>query len=367
MPFKPLSHLARISFKGVAHAYTPGAVVAGQQGLGTLHGSYPVAKLSKTAHIQNAFSTTSGSGAGAGAKAGHASSSSGGDGSLSQYFAAFNHAQQTGDDTELKRHQVARRIGWKEADKQNNTRPSAKLDALKPTDILRQPVRLPVSRTVSENAVQERRKAEDNFVEAEALAKIDEAIALEIKALSDPSSVERTPSTGLSSPLSDQSSLRSDEIVEAGEHSRYADIPYQFQSMVKDGLVPNVHAYNYIIQSAINLASGYQPFPRAIEVFNDMTSKGVQPNEETYRTLIAFLSSQSLLASQAQKDIRQHELRYGQGQGSFTFPSIQHKQELFSGDVSIQMPQSSTTLHVERWPVSDFPILNMQSFSRLTN
>lgn len=363
MPFKPLSHLARISFaKGVAHAYTPGAVVAGQQGLGSLH-SYPVAKLGKATHIQNAFSTASnsGAGAGAGAKAGYASTSSNGDGSLSQYFAAFNKAQQTGDDSELKKHQGARRIGWKQDEKTSASKSAARLD-IKPTDILRQPPRVLTNRGYSDNAAQDIEKAKDNLVEAEALAKIDEAIALEIKsindakiaeaaagseyievaktddsAVSDTSNAVRSPSAGLSSPVSDESSLRSDEIVELGENLRYTDIPYQFQSMVKDGLVPNVHAYNYIIQSAINLAGGYQPFPRAVEVFNDMTAKGIQPNEETYRILVAFLSSQSLLASQAQKELRKHNLRYGYGQASFIFPSLQHKQELFAEDISILM------------------------------
>lgn len=386
MPFKPLSHLARISAKGIAHTYTPGAVVAGQQGLGNLH-QYPVAKLSKTAHLQNAFSTASGPGAGAGsgpgAKAGHASSVSTGDGSLSQYFAAFNHAQQTGDDTELKRHQVARKIGWKEAEKTFTSKPTARLDALKPTDILRQPLRLPITRSVSDNVIQDRQKVDDSSVEREALAKIDEAIALEIKAVNDSrynqaieelsvleveeletvelsgsSDLDRSSATEISSPVSDKSSLRSDEIVEAGESSRYADIPYQFQSMVKEGLVPNVHAYNYIIQSAIKLASGYQLSPRAVDIFNDMTNKGVQPNEETYRTLIAFLSSQSLLASRAQKDLRQHELRYGQGQGSFTFPSIQEKQEIFSGDISIRM--ATKFYNIARKELSDFRLSDAQ-------
>lgn len=366
MPFKPLSHLYRLGLaKGALHAYTPGAVVAGQQGLGSLH-TYPVTKLSKAAHVQNAFSTASGSGPGAGAKAGHASTSSTGDGSLSQYFAAFAHAQQTGDDTELKRHQGARKIGWKQSEKASGTKPANRLDTLKPTDILRQPVRIPASRTVSHNATQDGQRVDEQFSEAEALAKIDEAIAQEIRAghdtvtsdvadtieapassidhsteslpTSDASAVSfQSPSASFTSQTSDESLQRSDEIVELGEQSRYADIPHQFQSMVKDGLLPNVHAYNYIIQSAINLAGGYQPFPRAIEVFNDMTNRGVQPNEETYRILIAFLSTQSLLASQAQQEVQQHEKRYGQGQGSFTFPSINHKKELFADDVSILM------------------------------
>lgn len=367
MPFKPLSHLYRIGLaKGALHAYTPGAVVAGQQSLGSLH-TYPVTKLSKAAHIQNAFSTaSSGSGPGAGAKAGHASASGTGDGSLSQYFAAIAHAQQTGDDTELKRHQGARKIGWKHGDKASGTKPSNRLDTLKPTDILRQPVRLPASRRASHSAIHDGQKADEHFAEAEALAKIDEAIAQEIRVghdtlvadvadgvedvvVSASNDVEgsqasdatpatsQSPSASFSSHTSEESLQRSDEIVELGEQSRYADIPHQFQSMVKDGLLPNVHAYNYIIKSAINLAGGYQPFPRAIEVFNDMTNRGVQPNEETYRILIAFLSSQSLLASQAQKEVQQHERRYGQGQGSFTLPSIKHKKELFAGDVSILM------------------------------
>ena len=356
MPFKPLSHLARLSFaKGVAHAYTPGAIVAGQQGLGTLH-QLPVAKLSKAAHVQNAFSTASGN-PGAGAKTGHASNSGGSD-SLTQYFAAFNHAQQTGDDTELKKHQVARSVGWKQAEKTSGTKPSNRLDAVKPTDILRQPVRLPISRTQSGSAAQEQSKQDNS--EADALAKIDEAISQEIRttkndfiaeatesrdAISDEAeSVELSGSDGFQSPatpatssLSDISSIRSEEIVESGEQSKYADIPYQFQSMVKDGLVPNVHAYNYIIQSAINLAGGYQQFPRAVEVFNDMTNKGVQPNEDTYRILITFLASQSLMASQAQKEIKQHNTRYGQGDVSFTFASVTRKDGWYGEDLSILM------------------------------
>ena len=385
MPFKPLSHLARISFaKGVTHAYTPGAVVASQQGLGSLH-SAQVSKLSKATHLQNAFSSTSGSGAGAGAKAGHTSTSSTGDGSLTQFFAAINQAQQTGDDTELKKHQSARRIGWKQSDKASGTKSSARLDNLKPADILRQSVRVPVTRAYSDNAVRDVQKADDEFREAEALAKIDEAIAQEVRTVqesttaeqfdgqaglgspvakftetevSDSSDAFRSPETGLTSPVSELSSLRSEEIVELGEQSQYAEIPYQFQSMVKDGLVPNVHAYNYIIQSAITLASGYQPFPRAIEVFNDMTNKGVQPNEETYRILIAFLSSQSLLASQAQKELQQHELRYGRGQGSFTFASIKHKQELYSDDVSILM--ATKFYNIARREMSDFRLSDSQ-------
>lgn len=387
MPFKPLSHLARISFaKGVTHAYTPGAVVASQQGLGSLH-SAPVSKLSKAAHLQNAFSSASGSGAGAGAgaKAGHAGTPTNADGSLSQFFAAINQAQQTGDDTELKRHQHARRIGWKQSEKSSGSRASARLDNLKPADILRQSVRVPVTRAYSDNAVRDVQKAEDEFREAEALAKIDEAIAQEVRTIQesrltnggeDDANVDspvsnitsthasassdpvRSPETALTSPVSELSSLRSEEIVELGEQSQYAAIPYEFQSMVKDGLVPNVHAYNYIIQSAINLAGGYQPFPRAIEVFNDMTNKGVQPNEETYRILIAFLSSQSLLASQAQKELRQHELRYGRGQGSFTFASIKHKQELYSEDVSILM--ATKFYNIARREMSDFRLSDSQ-------
>lgn len=388
MPFKSLSHLYRIGLaKGALHAYTPGAVVAGQQGLGTLH-TYPVTKLSKATHIQNAFSTASGSGtgAGAGAKAGHAGTPSTGDGSLSQYFAAFAHAQQTGDDTELKRHQGARKIGWKQGDGASGTKPAHRLDSLKPTDILRQPVRLAPSRTTSDPTAAHSSNVDDHFSEAEALAKIDDAIAQEIRVGHDkqivnaadvveqPVSIAQDESSPLSSnasavpsqslysdptsPISDYSSLRSDEIVDLGEQSRYADIPHQFQSMVKDGLVPNVHAYNYIIQSAIKLAGGYQPFPRAVEVFNDMTNRGVQPNEETYRILIAFLSAQSLLASQAQKEIQQHEKRYGQGQGSFTFPSIKHKQELYADDVSILM--ATKFYNIARREMSSFRLSDAQ-------
>src|SRR5882757_5533333 len=158
MPFKPFAHLARVSFaKGIAHTYAPSVVAAGQS-LGQFQ-NYPVSKFTKTTQLQNAFSSPSGSGAGA--KAGYTSQSGGGDAGLAQYYAAWQHAQQTGDDSEWKQHQVARRIGWKHPEKGTPAKTHHRLESTRALDILRpSSARIVPSHTVSENAVHDKKAQE---------------------------------------------------------------------------------------------------------------------------------------------------------------------------------------------------------------
>lgn len=379
MHFKALPHIARISFaKGIAHAYSPSAVVAGQQGLGTLQHNFPPAKLSKTTHVHTVFQQSSGSGAGAGAKAGSTSAPSGSDGSITQLFSAWNHAQQTGDESELKKQQALRKIEWKTPDKPK---------LLKPADILRQPVRLSATRSPSDTVVQDGRTKDDLAVDAHANRKIDEALATEVKpiqavqapeetfdldsaAASSPVQTDRSPtsaatditsppSTGTASPIYDFSLARSQEIVSLGREGRYADVAYRFQSMTQDGLVPDVDAYNHIIQSAIHLRNGYQAYPRAFEVYKDMTGKGVEPNEQTYQILVSFLAGESLVANSAQNEIRQHAVRYGTGQGAFLPPSIAHKTVLFESNFAIQA--ASKLYNIAQQSLPDFVLTDRQA------
>jgi pentatricopeptide repeat protein len=367
MPFKPFAHLARVSFaKGIAHTYAPSVVAAGQS-LGTFQ-NYPVAKFSKTAHLQNVFSSPSGSGAGA--KAGYNSQSSGGDAGLAQYYAAWQHAQQTGDDSEWKQHQFARRIGWK----QEKTGPTRyqRLESSRALDVLRPTSRLTATRANTEPTVTQAPEADGVFAEVEALARVDEAIAKEIQDVkatqqiesvhaqeeetgspvvstravsptareptvtdleSSSQSLEQTLSTDATS-LASEETLISEQIVRLGQQHRYADIPALFESIIKDGQVPTVDAYNHILLSAINLSNGYQPWPRALEVYGDMTKRSVELNAASYMILLNFLAARSLEAYQVQKHLGERAARYG-SEGALVFPSATRQQEVYAADTSL--------------------------------
>lgn len=349
MPFKPLSHLARVSIaKGLFHT-GPSVVAAGQYASTTASSSisqihnYPVGKFAKASHLQNVFQGASSS-SGAGAKTGHASSGSTGDAGLATYFAAWQHAQQTGDDTELREHQFQRRIGWKSSERPSSS--AHRLDSTKAVDLLRPAPRLG-NRPYSETAAEEVKNAQDSLAEAEALAKVDEAIAQEIKDVRESKVAEETieedtassphqsTSTNLTSPAIDESAFFSRRINDLGQQQQYADIPAVFESMLKDGLVPTVEAYNDILVSAIALGEGtYQVWPRALEVYSDMTTRSVEPNSSTYSILVQFLVLRGLEAFQTQKALELRRSRYANADGDFIFKSTALQQELYAGDNS---------------------------------
>lgn len=365
MPFKPFAHLARVSLaKGIAHTYAPSFVAAGQS-LGQFQ-NYPVAKFSKTAQLQQTFSGPAGSNAGA--KAGQGSQSGGSDGGLGQYYAAWQHAQQTGDDAEWKQHESARRIGWKDQETVHPTKSSLRLDSSRPIDALRSTVRLPVSRDDTDLHATQVDQDNQVFVEVQ----IDEAVGKEVHDVNASSQVEditsretelgtpvgstRAPTPALqdsnntdlessansqeqTTPPTDATSLASDEsilsehIVQLGQQQRYAEIPAVFEAIIKDGQVPSVDAYNHILLSAINLTNAYQPWPKALEVYGDMTKRAVELNATTYIILLRFLAARSLEAHQVQKTLGRNAARYG-SEGALVLPSATNQQQLYAADTS---------------------------------
>ena len=160
MPFKPFAHLYRVGIaKGITHTYAP-SVVAGSQTLGSFQ-NHSVAKFTKAGHLSHAFNNASGSSSGAGAKAGYTTQSAGNDAGLAQYYAAWQHAQQTGDDFEWRQLQSARRIGWKPSDKDTSSKSHHRLDSSKAVDILRPASgRIIPSRTQSANDVHDKQAQE---------------------------------------------------------------------------------------------------------------------------------------------------------------------------------------------------------------
>ncbi|EXJ84665.1 hypothetical protein A1O3_05335 [Capronia epimyces CBS 606.96] len=382
MPFKPFAHLARVSVaKGIAHTYAPSVVAAGQS-LGQFQ-NYPVAKFTKTAQLQNVFSSPSGSGAGA--KAGYNSQSSGGDSGLAQYFAAWQHAQQTGDDSDWKQHQVARSIGWKQQDKVVPSK-HQRLDS-RAVAILRPTARPSASRVNSERATPQIQDVGENS-EVESWPKLDEREAQDLDALSQladttvhdeetgspvlrsspaTSTVQETStdlesssytqdhetaSTEPASSVSDESSL-SNQIILLGQQQCYAEIPALFEAIIREGHVPSVDAYNHILISAIHLSSGYQPWPRALEVYGDMTKRGVELNATSYSILLRFLAARSLEAYQVQKHLGERASRYG-SDGALVFPSATRQQQLYAADTSLAF--ATKLYNIARATLRDFSL-----------
>ncbi|RMZ76731.1 hypothetical protein DV737_g4698, partial [Chaetothyriales sp. CBS 132003] len=397
MPFKPFAHLARVSIaKGISHSYTPSVVAAGQNL--TQFQNQTAAKFSKTGHshstLQQAFTSASGS-SGAGAKAGSSAQSNGGDAGLAQYYAAWHHAQQTGDDTDWKAQQNARRIGWKDHEK-NRPVKLGRLESGRPADLLRPSVgRVRANRTLSEGAVLYDGKTDIDG--AEVLVRADEAIAKEIaevnaaaalveevsidddvgpplsesraatpivqgsaegSAAEDDSSLHSshacTPTTTATSPVSDESLQLCERIIKLGQQYRYAEIPAVFESLIRNGHVPTVDAYNHILLSAIHLGEGYQPWPRVLEVYGDMAKRSVAPNDATYGILLQFLTRRGLEISKLQKQLDKRAVRYGTAAQPFIFSSIAHQQQLYADDISLAF--ASKLYNIARATLKDFSL-----------
>ena len=357
MPFKPFAHLARVSLaKGIGHTYAPSVVAAPT----TLGFSNPptVVKFTKGAQLQHSFATTSGS-SGAGAKTGYASqNATGGDVGLGQYWAAWQHAQQTGDDTDYKQHLKARTVTWKPKEEKSIHR----LEPIRPVDLLRPSTRPAPSRVQSESAVYDTKVADnhdilvaDRAVEVEDLKAssqlpaeyaIDEDVGTPLVSTRAASPVQNDSiaSTGSQthSPPSDATSLiaveadvLSDQIVHLGQQRRYTEIPAIFQSIVEQGLAPSIDAYNHILVSAIQSATEYQPWPKALAIWNDMKTRSVQPNAATFGILIEFLTSTTLSVQRVQKKLDGRAARFGSPSQAFVFQSVAEQQQLFADDVSL--------------------------------
>jgi len=379
MVIKPFTHLARYGItKSLFHGSAQSVVAASQSSyastttsLAQFH-NYPVTKFAKASQLQGVFPVPGSSGAGA--KAGHTAHSSNSDGGLGLYYAAWQHAQQTGDDSDWKQHQFARRIGWKSLEKPSQSRTRRRLDSNNPIDILR-PVRPSGDRVYSENPAQDLNKENpDAQTEVEALARVDEASALEIRSVEDvnltatathdaksttlpanevssqtqtaavidnnsttslPDESTYSNDTNLTSPIVDDSYSLSSHIIALADQQRYAEIPAVFESMLKDQLIPSTDAYNALLISAIQLTrSTYQAWPKALEVYSDMTRRSVTPNETTYAVLIEFLIARALEAIDTQKSLALRRTRYGSSDRPFVFKSTELEQELFAGDQS---------------------------------
>lgn len=399
MVIKPFSHLARQSFtKTLAHGYAQSVVAASQSSYATTTGSlgqfqhYPVHKFSRTTQLQNVFQTASSS-SGSGAKTGHAgqAATNNGDGGLAAYYAAWQHAQQTGDESDWRQHQFSKKIGWKSHGRKTEIKRRDRKDSTLAPDSL-QPLRTSLDRAFSDTDLH-RLKASPE-VEAEALERVNEAISQEIQSVNASNAAGDTAgqsrkishagendsvqpaedadhmqvqgqdkSDGSTSILdtkiisrTSQSQTSSEQIVKLARSGQYSDIPAVFEYMLKDGVVPSVEAYNAILIAAIHLTKNvYQVLPKALEVYGDMIRRSVAPNEDTHIILIEFLTAQAREAHAAKSALEQKRTRFAVTEGVFLFRSSELEHELLAEDSSLQFALQQYETAKSRFPRMSLP------------
>ncbi|OQE31426.1 hypothetical protein PENSTE_c001G06502 [Penicillium steckii] len=332
MVFKPFTHLARQSFtKAFTHGYAQSVVAASQStyASSTTFNSLAAqpAKFSRT-QLQNAFSNASSS-SGAGAKASQGGSGSG-DFGLAAYYAAWQHAQQTGDDSDWRQFHYKRRIGWKPNDDLEDVKEERTASPEPP-----HPTKAAVNENVSaqvEEAVareieiqEEQAKAEETLEMGENEAETAAETAVEESILS-------------SEAISEAAQIASNHIVQLSKEKKYSQIPIAFESILRDGLTPTVEAYNALLLAAIRLhPEAAQAIPKALDVYSDMLRRRVIPDEDTYQTLVELLVTQAHETIDAKEVLEQERARFGgmEEPGKFMLQSSELEREILAEDHSL--------------------------------
>jgi pentatricopeptide repeat protein len=361
MVFKPFSHLARQSFtKAFTHGYAQSVVAASQSSYAsstTLNqiASHP-AKFTRTTQLQNVFQNASSS-SGAGAKAGQANSGSG-DFGLAAYYAAWQQAQQTGDDSDWRQFQFKRRIGWKPSSN-DEVEPTKVADESLASDSLHSPhlTKATVNEDVSaqvEEAVareiqiqEEQAKAEE---EAASELKGDEAEATPEPTAAEVDALDAAAETGR---------VASEKIILLASSKKFSDIPAAFESLLQDGLTPTIGAYNALLLAAVQLhVDSSQAIQKALDVYSDMLRRRVMPDEETYKILVQLLVTRAGDAIQAKELLEQERLRYGgmEETDKFMLQSSELEYDILAEDHSLAIAVKLFNTAITRHASLVFPL-----------
>jgi pentatricopeptide repeat protein len=360
MVFKPFTHIARQSFtKAFTHGYAQSVVAASQSSyassttLNHLTAANP-AKFSRTTQLQHVFQPSSSSGAGAKASQG---SSGGGDVGLAAYYAAWQQAQQTGDDSDWKQLQLKRKLGWK---------PTAEEEAAlkqNPADSVPSNARSDLN-----NGSPHLTKASAN---ADVSAKVEEAVAREIQIQEeqaqaeeasesqDASATEAFPDlpedvAAVGDIATEESRLASEHIVQLASSKKFAEIPGAFAAILRDGLTPTVGAYNALLDSAIELHDDRsQAIPKALDVYSDMLRRRVIPDEQTYQMLVQLFVMRTHDAMKAMEVLEQERVRFGgmEEPGKFMLHSSELEQTILAEDdslgIAMKLFSTATSRHAD--------------------
>ncbi|KAF4764935.1 hypothetical protein HAV15_003749 [Penicillium sp. str.  len=311
MVFKPFTHLARQSFtKAFTHGYAQSVVAASQSYASTtpFNPLAQPAKFNRTTQLQNAFSNASSS-SGAGAKTSQGGSGNG-DLGLAAYYAAWQNAQQTGDDSDWTQFEFKRRIGWKPTEEADNAAVNEDVSAQ---------VEEAVAREIQ--IQEEQAQAEEAALGAEASVEL----AVEDVAVSE---------------VSEANHIASDRIVQLANSNKFAEIPAAFETLLREGYTPTVVAYNALLVAAIRLhPDAAQAIPKALDVYSDMLRRRVIPDEDTYETLVQLLVTRAHDIIKAKEALEQERVRFGgmEEPGKFMLQSSELERDLLAEDTSLSI------------------------------
>ncbi|KAF7586312.1 hypothetical protein BBP40_009077 [Aspergillus hancockii] len=355
MVFKPFTHLARQSFtKAFTHGYAQSVVAASQSSYASSTGFNQLAnqpaKFSRTA-LQNVFQPSSSSGA-AGAKASQGGSGSG-DLGLAAYYAAWQHAQQTGDDSDWKQFQVKRKLGWKPSQEEGAKSKEDSVNSTNSHNFGDSPHITKASANADVSAQVEEAVAREIQIQEE------QAQAEEASEAKDSSVMEAFPElppdvAAISDASTEQARIASDQIVQLALTKKYAEIPSAFEALLRDGLTPTVGAYNALLESAVRLhGDTAQAIPKALDVYSDMLRRRVIPDEQTYRTLVELFVARAHDAMKSKKLLEQDRIRYGgmEEPGKFMLHSSELERVILDEDhslgIAIKLFDTATTRHAD--------------------
>ena len=386
MVLKPLGHIGRQGYgKVFSHGYVQSVVAAGQTSqvsntpLGSF-GKHPSNRHGRpqTAQLHSSFHNASISSDATG-KAAHGSAD-GVDGyneSLIPYFEAWQQAQKKGK--AWKQYQFTKSIGWEEQSVGSDEKGNELVDLGSRPDVLL--VRGGLDRAVTTSAVDDIKQSQDCAAEAEAVAKVDEAIANEIiqiqqsgasrdqsQPLTGPaprkpelrqSSADNarsatplslspeitTDHTAQTTPVSDvtaassvprtDSQIFSEQIAVLHKTESYSQIPPIFESMLARGLCPSVGAYNALLASVVHLRTAkHQVVSKALDIYSDMRQRMVTPDTAFYNTLIQVLSRRALDVHAMKIALDEKRLRFNgsTGERKFLFASSEAEYKILAED-----------------------------------
>ncbi|KAJ5457686.1 hypothetical protein N7475_009074 [Penicillium sp. IBT 31633x] len=330
MVFKPFTHLARQSFtKAFTHGYAQSVVAASQTYASTTPFNplaVQPAKFSRTTQLQNAFANTSSS-SGAGAKASQGGSGNG-DLGLAAYYAAWQQAQQTGDDTDFAQFESRRRIGWKPSGEADNAAEDRTASDSSPPHPTKAAVNEDVSAQVEEAVAREIRIQEEQAQAEEAALGAEAGIE------------QHTEDVAITKEVSEATQVASDRIVQLATSNNYAEIPAAFEVLLRDGLTPTVEAYNALLVAAIRLhPDAAHAIPKALDVYSDMLRRRVIPDEDTYETLVQLLVTRAHDIIKAKAVLEQERVRFGgmEEPGKFMLQSSELELDLLAEDTSLSI------------------------------
>ncbi|KAK5112650.1 hypothetical protein LTR62_003966 [Meristemomyces frigidus] len=195
-----------------------------------------------------------------------------------------------------------------------------------------------VNNKLTEESLRSKEDAEDNL-----LAKASPVASVSQDLSASQERIASTPATALrpTESFSSEADLYANELLQLSEDKQHDRVPAAFHAMLRAGVQqPSPAAYRALLSSAIALTPGkHARVPRALEVYSDMLRRKVQPDTETYSTLVGLLADRALLTVSMRRDLEARLARYGGLERSekFMFRSSESEYNMLTEDNSLSI------------------------------